>query len=59
MVYRLAPPLVAACLIAALMIVPVAGRAGNFGIGHDALVLVGLLALALPGAGMWIGWVGT
>jgi formate hydrogenlyase subunit 4 len=45
-VYRLAPPLAAACLIAALLLVPVAGRAGSFGIGHDALVLVGLLALA-------------
>ncbi len=45
-VYRIAPPLVAACLIAALLIVPVAGRAGNFGIGHDAIALVGVLALA-------------
>ena len=45
-VYRLAPPVVAACLLAALVIVPIAGRAGDFGLGHDALVLVGLLALA-------------
>ncbi|MFI5038163.1 MAG: respiratory chain complex I subunit 1 family protein [Solirubrobacterales bacterium] len=45
-VYRLAPPLIAACLLAALAIVPVAGRAGSFGLGSDALVLVGLLALA-------------
>lgn len=45
-VYRLAPPLVAACLLAALAIVPIAGRAGDFGLGNDALVLVGLLALA-------------
>ena len=45
-IYRLAPPVVAACLLAALVIVPIAGRAGNFGLGHDALVLVGLLALA-------------
>jgi formate hydrogenlyase subunit 4 len=45
-VYRYAPPLVAACLLAAILIVPIDGRAGNFGIGHDALVLVGLLALA-------------
>jgi formate hydrogenlyase subunit 4 len=45
-VYRLAPPLIAACLIAAVLIVPLSGRAGDFGIGHDALVLVGLLALA-------------
>ncbi len=45
-IYRLAPPLVAACLLAAMAIVPIAGRAGNFGLGHDALVLLGLLALA-------------
>jgi formate hydrogenlyase subunit 4 len=45
-VYRLAPPLIAAPLLAALAIVPVAGRAGSFGLGSDALVLVGLLALA-------------
>ena len=45
-IYRLAPPLVAACLLAALAIVPVAGRSGSFGLGNDALVLVGLLALA-------------
>jgi formate hydrogenlyase subunit 4 len=46
LVYRLAPPLVAACLLVALAIVPVAGRAGSFGLGNDALVLVGILALA-------------
>jgi formate hydrogenlyase subunit 4 len=45
-VYRIAPPLIAACLIACVLLVPLAGRAGNFGLGHDALVLVGLLALA-------------
>jgi formate hydrogenlyase subunit 4 len=45
-VYRLAPPLVAACLLAALAIVPIAGRAGSFGLGNDALALLGLLALA-------------
>jgi formate hydrogenlyase subunit 4 len=45
-VYRLAPALVAACLLAALAIVPVAGQAGSFGLGNDALVLVGVLALA-------------
>jgi len=44
--YRLAPSLVAACLLAALAIVPVAGRTGNLGLGNDALVLVGVLALA-------------
>jgi len=45
-IYRLAPPLVAACLLLALAIVPVAGHSGSFGLGNDALVLVGLLALA-------------
>ena len=45
-VYRLAPPLIVACLIIAVLLVPVAGRAGSFGLGHDALVLVGILALA-------------
>jgi formate hydrogenlyase subunit 4 len=45
-VYRLAPPLIAASVIAAVLLVPVGGRAGDFGLGHDALVLVGLLALA-------------
>jgi formate hydrogenlyase subunit 4 len=33
-------------MLAALAIVPVAGHAGPFGLGNDALVLVGLLALA-------------
>jgi formate hydrogenlyase subunit 4 len=42
----MAPPVVAACLMSALAIVPIAGRAGNFGLGHDAIVVVGLLALA-------------
>jgi len=45
-VYRIAPPLITACLIACVVLVPLGGRAGNFGLGHDALVLVGLLALA-------------
>lgn len=45
-VYRFAPPVVAACLTIAILLIPVAGRAGNFGIGHDAIVLVGVLALA-------------
>jgi formate hydrogenlyase subunit 4 len=40
--YRLAPPLVAACLVAALFLLP----GGAPGLGHDALVLVGVLALA-------------
>ena len=45
-IYRLAPAVVAACLLAALAVVPVGGRSGDWGLGHDALVLVGLLALA-------------
>src|SRR3984957_13747771 len=44
-VYRMAPALIVACLIVAVLLVPLAGRAGNFGLGHDALVLVGVLAL--------------
>jgi formate hydrogenlyase subunit 4 len=45
-IYRMAPPLAAACLLLALALVPVAGRSGSFGLGNDALVLVGVLALA-------------
>ncbi|MGA2014076.1 MAG: NADH-quinone oxidoreductase subunit H [Solirubrobacteraceae bacterium] len=45
-VYRIVPPLVAACLIIALLIVPIAGRGAGLGLGHDALVLLGVLALA-------------
>jgi formate hydrogenlyase subunit 4 len=45
-VYRLVPPLVAACLLAALTLVPVGGRSGGLGLGHDMFVLIGLLALA-------------
>jgi formate hydrogenlyase subunit 4 len=45
-VYRLAPALVAACLLAALALLPIAGRATSLGLGSDAFVLVGLLALA-------------
>jgi formate hydrogenlyase subunit 4 len=44
-VYRVAPPLIAAGMIIAVLLVPLAGRSGNFGVGHDALVLVGVLAL--------------
>ena len=45
-VYRLAPAVVVACLLVALALVPVGGRSGHWGLGHDALVLIGLLALA-------------
>ena len=44
--YRAAPALTAASLLIALALVPVAGRAGGWGLGNDALVLVGVLALA-------------
>jgi formate hydrogenlyase subunit 4 len=44
-VYRIAPALVAACMLAAIAIVPVAGRAGSLGLGSDALVLLGVLAI--------------
>ena len=45
LVYRLAPALVVAAVAVGLLIVPVAGRAPDWGVGHDALVLVGILAL--------------
>lgn len=45
-VYRLAPSVVAAAVAAAVLVVPAADVAPGWGIGHDALVLVGLLALA-------------
>ncbi len=44
-VYRVAPALVAACMVAAIAIVPVAGRTGGLGLGSDALVLLGVLAI--------------
>jgi formate hydrogenlyase subunit 4 len=46
LVYVLAPALACAALIAALLVVPVGAAAPPLGLGHDALVLVGLLALA-------------
>jgi formate hydrogenlyase subunit 4 len=45
-VYRLAPSVTAACLGAAVLLVPVAERGPNLGVGHDALALLGILALA-------------
>jgi formate hydrogenlyase subunit 4 len=45
-VYRLAPAVVVASLIAAVALVPVAERAPGFGVGHDVLALIGFLALA-------------
>lgn len=46
LVYTLAPALAAACMLLALVLLPIGGRAPEWGVGHDALVLVGLLALA-------------
>ena len=46
LVYRLTPPLVAAALIAAVALVPVAADAPSLGVGNSALALGGLLALA-------------
>ena len=46
LVYRLAPAVVAAALVAAVLIVPVAADAPNLGVGHSMLALGGLLALA-------------
>jgi len=45
-VYRLAPAVVAAALAAAVLVVPAAAAAPSWGVGHDALLLIGLLALA-------------
>jgi formate hydrogenlyase subunit 4 len=45
-VYRLAPCLVVAALGAAVLLVPVASGAPDWGVGHDVLALAGLLALA-------------
>jgi formate hydrogenlyase subunit 4 len=44
-VYRVAPAVVVAGVLLALLVVPVAGRGPSWGLGHDAVVLVGLLAL--------------
>ena len=45
-VYRLAPSVAAAAAAAGVLLVPVAEQAPSFGVGHDALALLGLLALA-------------
>jgi formate hydrogenlyase subunit 4 len=54
-VYRLAPCAVAAATALALLLVPIAGRAVDWSLGNDALVLIGLLALArfAPAAASW------
>ncbi|HJX49460.1 MAG TPA: NADH-quinone oxidoreductase subunit H [Gaiellaceae bacterium] len=45
-IYRLAPVVVAAALVGGVLVVPVAQSAPTLGLGHDALLLLGLLALA-------------
>jgi formate hydrogenlyase subunit 4 len=44
-VYELAPAVVAASVLVAILLVPVGGRSGGWPVGNDAIVLVGLLAL--------------
>lgn len=44
-VYRLAPAVAASAAAAAVLVLPVAGAAPRLGLGHDALALIGLLAL--------------
>jgi formate hydrogenlyase subunit 4 len=45
-VYRAAPAVAAAAVLAAVLLVPAAQSAPNWGVGHDAFALAGLLALA-------------
>ena len=45
-IYRVAPSVAAAAVAAAVLVVPVAAAAPSWGVGHDAFVLAGLLALA-------------
>ena len=54
-VYDVAPAVVAASLAAAVLLVPTAAHAPSWGVGHDALALAGLLALArfALGAASW------
>jgi formate hydrogenlyase subunit 4 len=45
-VYRVAPAVATACMLFGFALVPLAGRSADWSLGNDALVLVGLLALA-------------
>ena len=45
-IYELAPPVVVASSLVALVMLPIGGRSPGWPVGHDALLLVGLLALA-------------
>jgi formate hydrogenlyase subunit 4 len=44
-IYRSAPAIVAASLVLAALLVPIAAHAPDWPVGHDAFVLIGLLAL--------------
>jgi formate hydrogenlyase subunit 4 len=54
-VYELAPPMAAGAVLLALLLLPVGSNAASWGLGNDAIVLVGLLALArfAIGAAAW------
>jgi formate hydrogenlyase subunit 4 len=54
-VYRAAPPVATAAVIAAVLLVPVTGDALDLGVGHSMLALGGLLALSrfALGAACW------
>jgi len=55
MVYRLAPAVVGAAMVAAIAVVPVTSAGPNLGFGHDLVLLVALLALSrfASAAGAW------
>jgi formate hydrogenlyase subunit 4 len=55
LVYRSAPPVAAAAVVASVLLVPVSGDAPDLGVGHSMLALGGLLALArfAVGAASW------
>jgi formate hydrogenlyase subunit 4 len=46
LIYRVAPAVTAAALATACLLLPIGGRSPAWPVGHDALVLIGLLALA-------------
>ena len=45
-VYQTAPAIAAAALATALLLIPITAVAPNLGVGHDAVALIGLLALS-------------
>jgi formate hydrogenlyase subunit 4 len=46
LIYRVVPAVVAGAVATACLLLPIAGRSPGWPVGHDALVLIGLLALA-------------